>query len=403
MKYIIFLGDGMADEPKMCKDGKTPLMVAEKPNIDSLAKKGRCGRLSTVPQGMPVGSEIANMSIIGYDPRVCYQGRGVLEAASMGVEIHEGEVAVRCNLICIENDKIKNHSSGHISSAESKELIEYINKELGNKNIIFFPGMSYKHLLVLNNENSGVELTPPHDVIGTEVEKVMPKAKNNDGIETTKLLDSLVRKSWELLSNHPVNIKRVEEGKDPGNSIWPWSPGYRPKMELFSEKYNVHGAVISAVDLIKGLGVYAGMDVINVEGATGLYDTNYEGKADACIEALKDHDFVYVHVEAPDEAGHEGDFDLKVKTIEDFDKRLIGRVLEKLKDIDEDVKIAVMPDHYTPVKIKTHVGEPVPFIIAGTDVEADAVEKYDENNILQGSYGLLKGDEFIKTFLSKNP
>ena len=332
MKYIIFLGDGMADEPKMCKDGKTPLMVAEKPNIDSLAKRGRCGRLSTVPQGMPVGSEIANMSILGYDPRVCYQGRGVLEAASMGVEIHEGEVAVRCNLICIEDGKIKNHSAGHISSDEAKELIEYINDELGNESIRFYPGLSYKHLLVLKNENSGVELMPPHDVMGTEVEKVMPRTKNNDGLETTKLIDSLIRKSWELLSNHPVNIKRVNEGKDPGNSIWPWSPGYRPKMELFSEKYSVHGAVISAVDLIKGLGVYAGMDVINVDGATGLYDTNYEGKADACIEALKDHNFVYVHVEAPDEAGHEGDFDLKVKTIEDFDKRLIGRVLEKLKD-----------------------------------------------------------------------
>ncbi len=401
MKYIIFLGDGMADEPKTCRDGNTPLMAARKPNIDMLAGKGRCGQLATIPQDMPAGSEIANMSILGYDPKRCYQGRGVLEAASMGIAIKEKEVAMRCNLICIENEKIKNHSAGHISSEEARELVEYIDEKLCSKSMRIYPGVSYRHLLVLKNASADIELTPPHDVVGAKVDEVMPRAVNDKGVRTAKLIDSLIRDSWGLLSSHPVNIKRLREGRDPANSVWPWSGGYRPDMENFCDKYGVSGAVISAVDLIKGLGVYAGMDIINVESATGLYNTNYEGKADACIEALKTHDFVYLHVEAPDEASHEGDFDLKVKTIEDFDRRVVGRVLSNLWQVDDKVRIAVLPDHPTPVKLGTHTREPVPFSITDMDGEGrDDVLVFDENNAVRGSCGLLKGDEFIKVFFS---
>ncbi len=401
VKYIIFLGDGMADEPETCRDGNTPLMAAKKPNIDMLARKGICGQLATIPKDMPAGSEIANMSILGYDPKRCYQGRGVLEAASMGIAIREKEVAMRCNLICIGDGKIKNHSAGHISSEEACELVECIGEKLCSKNMRIYPGVSYRHLLVMKNASADVELTPPHDVAGAKVEEVMPVAINDKGVRTAKLIDSLIRDSWGLLSGHPVNIKRLREGKDPANSVWPWSAGYRPDMDNFCEKYGVSGAVISAVDLIKGLGVYAGMDIINVDGATGLYNTNYEGKADACIKALKTHDFVYLHVEAPDEAGHEGDFDLKVRTIEDFDRRVVGRVLRNLEQVEDKVRIAVLPDHPTPVKLGTHTREPVPFSITDMDGgRADDVQAFDENNAVRGEYGLLKGDEFIKVFFS---
>ncbi|MFH1127353.1 MAG: cofactor-independent phosphoglycerate mutase [archaeon] len=400
MKYIIFLGDGMADDTKTCKQGNTPLMIAKKPNIDALMKKGIIGSLTTIPKIMPAGSEIANMSILGYDPAVYYQGRGVLEAASMGIDIKEGEVAIRCNLICIEDNKIKNHSAGHITSQESEQLISYLDEKLGDSNIRFYPGISYRHLLVIKNASNAIDLTPPHDVPGTEVGLVMPRPLHEKGEATAKQIDSLIRKSWELLSTHQINIKRIKEGKDPANSIWPWSPGYRPHMISFHEKYGIRAAVISAVDLIKGLGVYAGMDIIKVDGATGLYDTNYEGKADACIAALKDHDLVYVHVEAPDEAGHEGNFALKVKTIEDFDKRLIGRVLNNLKTIDGSVKIAVLPDHPTPIKLRTHTRDPVPFIIADPDdPQKDTMLAYDERITDNANTSHLKGDDFIKLFL----
>ncbi len=403
MKYIIFLGDGMADNPNTCKDGITPMIAADKPNIDMLTKKGRCGMLTTIPSDMPAGSAVANMSVLGYDVHKCYQGRGVLEAASMGVNISPGELAMRCNVICIEGNKIKNHSAGHISNGEAEELIKHIDSNLGDKNIKFYPGVSYRHLLVIKGGSKELKLTPPHDVPGTEVEKVMPQAKSPEGEETAKLVGSMIRKSWDLLKDHPVNIKRMEQGKDPANSIWPWSPGYRPEMEKISDRFGISGAVISAVDLIRGIGVYAGMEVINVEGATGLYTTNYEGKADACIEALKTHDLVYVHVEASDEAGHEGDFELKKKTIEYLDKRLIKRVLDNLEKVGDTVRIAVLPDHPTPLDIKTHTRDPVPFLIYDPKAEGDAdkVQKLDEISAKEGSFGMLKGDEFIRLFLGK--
>ncbi len=404
MKYIIIIGDGMADDMKTCPHNKTPLMVAKKPNIDLLASSSRCGMLATLPESMPKGSEIANMTILGYDPQKCYQGRGVLEAASMGIDIKEDDLVLRCNLITIESEKVKNHSAGHISTEEARELITFLNENLGTDAIRFYHGVSYRHILILKGGSKDLDLTPPHDVPGAKTSSVMPRPNSEKARQTADLIIDLVQKSHNILSSHPINLKRIKEGKDPANSIWPWSPGHKPDMENFCKKHKVRGAIISAVDLIKGLGVYAGMDIIKVDGATGLYDTNYEGKADACLKALKTHDFVYVHVEAPDEAGHEGNFNLKVKTIEDLDRRLIGRILKGLDNDIHDTRIAVLPDHPTPVKLRTHTSDPVPFLIHDSrEKNKNTIQCFDENINSEGKYSLLKGDEFINLFFSKSP
>ena len=317
MKYLIILGDGMADEPIASLDNKTPLQAANKPNIDRLAAMGNSGILDTIPAGFSPGSEIANLSVLGYNLEKIYEGRGVLEAASMGVEIADNEMAMRCNLICIENGKIKNHSAGHISNEEAEELIDFLQKNLGDENVSFYPGVSYRHLLKLKNGNKDLKCTPPHDVPGTPFSSVMIQSENLEAKPTADFLNDLILKSQILLENHPVNLKREAHGKDKANSIWPWSPGYKPKMDSFIETNGLkNGSVISAVDLIRGIGVYAGLKVIHVEGATGLYTTNYEGKALAALSALKEDDFVFLHIEASDEAGHEGDVELKIKTIE---------------------------------------------------------------------------------------
>lgn len=402
MKHIIILGDGMADERIAKLNNKTPLEAANKPYIDLLAKKGNCGLLHTVPEGFKPGSEIANMCVLGYDVRTEFEGRGSLEAASIGVSIMPGEMAMRCNLICVQDGKIKNHSAGHISNEEAKELIEYLQAELGNDIFTFHNGISYRHLLVMKGGDKRITCTPPHDVPGTEVNKVLVKADTSEAEETAKLLNELTLKSQELLENHPVNLKRKAEGKDPANSIWVWSPGYKPSMKTLKEKFGIgSGAVISAVDLIKGIGVYAGLESIEVEGATGLYNTNYEGKAEAAIEALKKNDFVFLHIEASDEAGHEGDVDLKVKTIEYLDSRIVKPIYEEVSKWDEPVSIAILPDHPTPCAIKTHTASAIPFIIYNPEIEADKVEVYDEFSVKEGSFGIIKEDEFIKSFLKK--
>ena len=402
MKYIIVLGDGMADEPLENYGGKTPLQMANIPEIDRLAKLGRCGQLVTVPEQLHPGSEIANMSVLGYDVEKVFEGRGVLEAASMGVNLDEGDLGLRCNLICIENDNIKNHSAGHISNEESHELIDFLNDKLGSEKIIFHKGVSYRHLLVIKGGKKQMACTPPHDVPGKPYKDYLIKAKEAEADETTALLNQLIIKSMELLATHPVNLKRKAAGKDMANSIWPWSPGYKPQMPTFKEMYGIESsAVISAVDLIQGIGVYAGMDVIKVDGATGLYDTNYEGKAKATIDALKDHDLVYLHVEASDEAGHEGNVDLKTKTIEYLDQRIVKYLVEEAAKMDEPVTIAVLPDHPTPCATTVHTKDPVPFIIYKPGMEADDVEAYDEFTVQKGSYGLLHGAEFIKVLLKE--
>jgi 2,3-bisphosphoglycerate-independent phosphoglycerate mutase len=401
MKHLIILGDGMADEPLEGFGGKTPLQMADKPHIDWLAKNGQTGRLITVPDTMHPGSEIANMAVLGYDVEKVYDGRGVLEAASMGVELQHGDLALRCNLLTIENGILKNHSAGHISSKEAAELILFLNERLGDERVKFYPGVSYRHLLVVKNGNKKLDCTPPHDVPGAPFMDVLINAKSKDAAETAELLNDLILKSQEILENHPVNQKRRKAGKAVANSIWPWSPGYKPQMPTLKELFGVKkSAVISAVDLVQGIGVYAGMEVIHVEGATGLYDTNYEGKAQATVEALKTKDFVYLHIEASDEAGHEGDVELKTKTIEYLDQRVVKYILEEIQKIDEPVAIAVLPDHPTPCALKTHTREPVPFLIYKPDIEPDKVEVYDEFSVKNGSFGLLKGDEFIRLFLN---
>ena len=399
MKYIILLGDGMADEPIESLCNQTPLQFARTPNMDRLAKKGNTGLLATVPEGMHPGSEVANLSVLGYDPRLVLEGRGSLEAASMGVDILPGELGMRCNLICIENGKIKNHSAGHISNEEAEVLIHFLNEKLGNERVQFFPGVSYRHLLKLKDGDKRIDCTPPHDVRGTNFRDVLIRPLVPESQATADFLNDLIVRSQALLENHPVNLKRKSEAKDPANSIWPWSPGYKPQMKKLSEEYPIRsGAVISAVDLIKGIGIYAGLESISVVGATGLYNTNYEGKAEAALKALKEKDFVYLHIEASDEAGHEGDVELKVKTIEDIDSRVLKTLMEETEKWDEPVAIALLPDHPTPCRIKTHTNSPVPFVIYKPGETPDEVTEYNEFSVEKGKYGLLKGNEFVKAF-----
>lgn len=400
MKHIIILGDGMSDEPLKDFDNLTPLQMAKKPHIDWIAKNGKSGLLKTVPETMHPGSEIANMAVLGYDVEKVFEGRGVLEAASMGVELQAGDLGLRCNLITIEDEKIKNHSAGHISNEEAAELINFLQKELGSEIVTFYPGVSYRHLLVIKGGIKDFSCTPPHDVPGTAFKAVLPKAKTEAAKDTNALITDLILKSQKLLEAHPINIKRKAAGKEPANSIWPWSPGYKPAMPTLKEMFGINNsAVISAVDLIHGIGVYAGMKVIHVEGATGLYDTNYEGKAQAAIEALKENDFVYLHIEASDEAGHEGDVELKTRTIEYLDKRVVKYIIEETAKMDEEIAIAILPDHPTPCALKTHTRDAVPFSIYKPGIEPDSVMVYDEFDPKKGEYGELQGDEFITTFL----
>lgn len=400
MKHIIILGDGMADEPIPELGDKTPMEVANTPTMDWLASHGRVGRLKTVPVGYHPGSEVANMSVLGYDLDKTFEGRGSLEAASIGVPLLEGEMAMRCNLICIENGIIKNHSAGHISNEEAAELIDFLNDQLADDDIRFYQGVSYRHLLKVKHGDKRIHCTPPHDVPGTPFRDVLIRPEAAEAQATADLLNGLILRSQKLLENHPVNIKRKAEGKDAANSIWPWSPGYRPRMQTLMERFCIDsGVVISAVDLIRGIGVYAGLKPILVEGATGLWNTNYEGKVAAAIAALKDNDFVFLHIEASDEAGHEGDYNLKIKTIENLDSRVCKPILEAVQQMNEPITIAVLPDHPTPCRIRTHTGEPVPFLIYWPGDHADSVERFSEHSAQQGSYGLLEGEQFINEFL----
>ncbi len=398
MKYIIILADGCADEPIASLGNKTPLQKAFTPNIDSLCAKSRCGKLITVPHDMPPGSEIANLSVLGYDVKKVFEGRGVLEAASIGVEINEGELALRCNIICIEDGKIKNHSAGHITTEEASQIIETLNNELSTDVIKFYSGVSYRHLLVVKDGHKGIYCTPPHDVPGKSFNEVMVKAFLPEAEGTARLMNELILKSQKILEVHPVNLARKKQGKDAANSIWMWSPGYKPKMKTFMELYGKTGAIISAVDLLYGIGAYAGLKAIHVEGSTGLYNTNYEGKAKAAVEALKDVDFVYLHIEASDEAGHEGDVELKIKTLEYLDQRLVKYIVDETSKMDEEVAIAILPDHPTPCAIRTHTHAPVPFMIYHPGITPDKVTEYNEFTVEQGYFGTLKGDAFIKSF-----
>lgn len=402
----------MADHPVARLGGKTLLQYADKPYMNMLACKGRTGRLITIPEGFLPGSEVANTAILGYDLNRVYEGRGPLEAASIGYDMQPDDFAMRCNLITLSNDIIKNHSGGHLTTEEGDILIKYLNENLGNDKIKFITGIQYRHLLIIRGGNKHIICAPPHDHPNEQWKKLMVKPEpgwedKHDGKrmtakETADLINELILKSHDLLSRHPLNQNRKAKGKDAANSIWPWGGGYRPNMEKLSDIYPQikSGSVISAVDLIRGIGYYAGLKIIKVEGATGLADTNYEGKAEAALKALKTDDFVFLHLEASDEAGHDGDLELKLKTIENLDSRIIKPVYEEIKTWKDDpVCMAILPDHPTPVEVRTHVKEPVPFIIWYDGITPDDVNTYDEVSCVNGSYGMLRLDEFMKTFM----
>ena len=429
MKHIIILGDGMADLPVERLGGKTLLQYAHKPMMDQLAKEGRCGRLITVPEGFPPGSEVANTAILGYNLNKVYEGRGPLEAASIGYEMADDDFAIRCNIITLEDGKIITHNGGNLETEDARVLIDYLNENLakpinereGCERVKFITGIQYRHLLVVKGGNKHIVCAPPHDHPNEPWRPLLVKPDSvvsdsassasvvSDSVadihrltpqQTADLLNEMIVKSQELLAKHPYNLAKAAKGERQANSIWPWSGGYRPSMQTLMQQYPEikSGAVISAVDLIQGIGKYAGLRIVKVHGATGLADTNYEGKAQAAIDALEHDDFVFVHVEASDEAGHDGDLELKLKTIEYLDQRLIAPIYNKVKH--QDVCIAVLPDHLTPVEQRVHVGQPVPFLIWHRGIKADSVQQYDEVSCVNGSYGLLKLDEFMKTFMS---
>lgn len=408
MKHIIILGDGMADHAVDRLGGKTLLQYADTPYMNRLAREGRTGRLMTIPDGFLPGSEVANTAILGYDLNKVYEGRGPLEAASIGYDMQPEDLALRCNIIELENGRIKNHHGGHLKTEEGDVLIKYLNDKLGNDRIRFITGIQYRHLLIIKGGNKHIVCAPPHDHPNEEWRPLLVKpeegwADRHDGDrmtaqETADLVNDLILCSQQLLMEHPFNQGRAEKA----NSIWPWSGGYRPSMKTLQELFpQIHsGSCISAVDLIRGIGHYAGLDVVKVPGATGLSDTNYEGKAQAAIGALRHQDFVFLHLEASDEAGHDGDLELKLRTIDYLDRRIVKPIFEEVSTWDEPVCIAVLPDHPTPVEIRTHVKEPIPFLIWYRGIEPDSVQTYDEVSCVEGAYGMLHLNEFMETFMS---
>lgn len=414
----------MADHRVERLGGKTPLQYADTPYMDMLARQGRCGRLVTVPDGFLPGSEVANSSILGYDQHKVYEGRGPLEAAGIGYNLQQGDLAMRCNIISMEGGRIKNHHGGHLATDEGRRLTDWLEEKLGGADVHFVKGIQYRHLLIIKGGNKHVECAPPHDHLNDEWKKLKARPetgydfeadaegkyyidaggrrhKRKSPQETADLINRLTEESQQLLAGHQLNGERRARGEDMANSIWPWGGGYRPSMQTMAEMYPQirRGAVITAVDLIRGIGRYAGLRNIIVEGATGLADTDYEGKAQAAIEALRTDDFVFLHVDASDEAGHDGDLRLKIKTIEDFDRRIVGPIYNEVKTWAEPVSIAVMPDHPTPVEIRTHVNDPVPFLIHYPGIEPDGVQTYDEQSCMEGSYGLLRPGQFMETFM----
>ena len=362
MKYVVIIGDGMADRPLNALGGKTPLQASFTPNMDKLACEGIIGRVRTIPEGFHPGSDVANLSVLGYDPRKFYTGRASLEAASIGVDLKDDDVAYRCNLVTLKFNKDKtqaimeDYSGGHISTEDAGILINDINKELGTSQIKFYRGVSYRHLMVWSGGKADAECTPPHDIMGRDISDYLPVGS---GEET---LRELMIDSVDVLESHYVNKERINKGKNPANSIWLWGQGKKPGLSKFREKYSVEGAMVSAVDLTKGLGIYAGFEILQVPGVTGWLDTNYVGKAEAALIALKEVDFVYIHVEAPDEAGHSGNYKDKIRAIEDFDALVVGTVMRGIKSFEE-FRILLMPDHPTPIELRTHTDEPVPFVI----------------------------------------
>jgi len=394
MKYVLIVGDGMADLPIEDLDGQTPLEYAYKPNMNRLAGSALLGGLvRTVPEGMEPGSDVANMNILGYDPRKYYTGRGPLEAIAMGVPMNKEDVAFRCNLVSTDGERIIDYSAGHISSEEAREIIEILNKKLGSSKVQFYPGVSYRHLMVWRNGKDEQLLTPPYNIVGKPFKPYLPQGEGEE------FLRSLIYNSYEILDNLEINKRRRDEGKPPANLIWLWGQGRLPQLPLFFLKWGLVGGVISAVDLIKGLGKAAGLQVINVPGATGYIDTNYEGKAEYALEALEKIDFVFIHIEAPDECGHTADLENKIASIEAIDEKIVGKIIRELPRIDEDYKILILPDHPTPISVRTHTADPVPFLIYSSEKPLRGEENFSERWGKEREYFLEEGNKLIEIFL----
>jgi 2,3-bisphosphoglycerate-independent phosphoglycerate mutase len=403
MKYVIIVGDGMADYPIQSLGGRTPLMVARTPHMDWMAKQGEIGLVRTIPDGFNPGSEIANLSIFGYDPIRYYTGRGPLEAASLGVKLADDDIAFRCNLVTLkfQGNKIvmEDFSAGHITDGEAKKVILDLNKEMATNEIRFYSGVSYRHLMVLKNGAAKfsnlekLELTPPHDIIGKEITTLLSQMKEP--------VLALMNESQKLLKSHPINLARESKGLPPANSIWLWGQGRSPRMITLKERFGMDGYVISAVHLIKGIGILAGLEVLEVPGITGYFDTNYDGKARYAIRGLKEKDFVYVHVEAPDEAGHMGNPQLKIEAIEAFDEKIVGPILEGMKDFRR-YKVLVLPDHPTPLSVRTHTADPVPYVIYSNEDGATSFHGETFDEVSAGRSGILieKGFELVERFLN---
>jgi 2,3-bisphosphoglycerate-independent phosphoglycerate mutase len=390
MKFVVLLGDGMADHPIESLGGRTPLQAASTPNMDAIARKGRSGRSATVPPGLPPGSDVANLAVMGYNPRQYYSGRAPLEAASMGVALDDGDIAFRCNFVTVQDGNMLDYSAGHITTEEGQELIAAL--KIWAPSWRIYPGVSYRNLLVLRGGNEAVT-TPPHDIMDKPIKDYLPRG------EGSELLMEIMEAASAVLYDHPVNQRRIANGNRPANMIWLWGQGPRPSMPTFSERFGLEGAMISAVDLLKGIGIYAGLEVAEVPGATGTIDTNYQGKVEACLDALNSRDFVYLHIEAPDEAAHEGNLELKIKAIELFDQKVVGPVLDGLEKSGYKWRVAVLPDHPTPISIRTHTGEPVPFAIMGDGIKPDGAKPFDEEAAKDGGFGLIEGQRMIERLI----
>ncbi|MFA5118124.1 MAG: cofactor-independent phosphoglycerate mutase [Candidatus Omnitrophota bacterium] len=398
MKYIVLVADGMADYPIAELNNRTPLEAARTPHMDYIARNGRVGRVKTIPDKMSPASDVANISILGYDPKLFYTGRGPLEAANLGIDLNENDVAFRFNLITASGNTLTDYSAGHISSKEGTKLVEYINKNLGTEALKFYSGVSYRNLLVVKNGAAQhldeIACKAPHDILGQEITEHLPKGKN------AAVLVKLMQDSRKLLEAHEINQVRLDLKENPANMIWLWGQGKKPAMPKFIDKFGVSGSVISAVDLIKGLGRILGLDVIDVPGATGYYDTNYQGKAKAALRSLKNKDFVFVHVEAPDEAGHNGDLREKITALERFDQLIVGEILDGFKN-KEKFRLIVLPDHPTPVSLRTHTNDPVPFVIFGKDIVGEGCPAYSEKEAEKSSLFLEHGHEIMNFFLGE--
>jgi len=386
MKYLFLVGDGMADELLPQLKNRTPLEASDIPNMRRLAREGRVGMCRTIPEGMHPGSDVANLSLLGFNPAECYTGRGPLEAAAIGIRLGKEDYAFRCNLVTVQSGEMKDYSAGHISTKEAEDLVSLLSAELADDEVRFYTGVDYRHICVLRGSYGSLRCTPPHDITDRNIDSYLPEGEGSEKVR------DLMERSKRILKNSDVNHMRAREGKLPATQIWLWGQGKKPELTSFARKYGVHGSVITAVDLVRGLGVLAGLEVIYVEGATGFADTNYEGKADAALKSLEKNEFVFIHVEAPDEAGHLGNLELKMKAIEDLDRRLLGRLLNALPN---PFRILVMPDHPTPIRIKTHSADPVPFVLWGQGIRSNGAGGYSERVAEASGLFVERGHELI--------